>query len=636
METTKIWSTCGKLTALAVAASAALPMAAYADVAYSIDGNTLTVMASDAYENKGLKLLWDSTDKGDVASDWSNSVVIVDTVPSIGGTYSVDLAALGITNGTPCRIASYSHFARLNMLKQPDYKSYFDTGVKDTEVYGVRFGYYSIYKGTSSSKTTDANNSPCIGSIGSSGGFVVYANDSSRTSVKYRWRGVVGATTPDVKYGSTSEAADASKLNEFAFTNGVFTLDGEIVASDLGVGVSSGTGNNNIAIGTSINNLGYKAMYGYWSHVSFDGADGNKIRDYIPVQRTTDNKVGFFDRVTGSFNVSTGTTFTAVSQTGEMVSGDLQIESETITHLGLSAHRSTLTITVPSCFSGERLMVFWDDSDRGDDAAAWAHSATVAEVALAGTYSVRMSSLGIKNGQFCRVAAGYNYQPLDMLMQNSYLSYVSTGIRDTEVYGLRFGYYSVAKKANTAPCIGSVGISNGGFLVLSDEASRITLATVWRGEWLEEKPTVKYGTSTSDPSDATKVNEFAFTNGVFTIDGSVINDSLGSGLSVGKNGIEMSVGTGSHYRGSNGMYGWWSHVSFDGADGNKILDYIPAKRTSDDVVGFYDRVSKRFMTSSGTGGFTAGSVKDEASIFSADAAQTFRVSTIPGVMVVVE
>jgi hypothetical protein len=153
---------------------------------------------------------------------------------------------------------------------------------------------------------------------------------------------------------------------------------------------------------------------------------------------------------------------------------------------------------------------------------------------------------------------------------------------------------------------------------------------------LDERPTVKYGTSTSDPPDATKINEFVFTNGVFTIDGAVVNDSLGSGLSVGRNGIEMFVGTGSNYRDSNAMYGWWSHVSFDGADGNRILDYIPAKRTSDNAVGFYDRITKRFMTSSGTGGFTAGSAKDEAPIFSVYAAQTFRVSTIPGLIIIVE
>ena len=88
----------------AVAATAAI--SSFGEVAYSINGNTLTVTASSLYARKGLKLLWDSTDKGDVVTNWSNSAQIVDSVPSGGGTYIVDLAALGITNDTPCRIAS--------------------------------------------------------------------------------------------------------------------------------------------------------------------------------------------------------------------------------------------------------------------------------------------------------------------------------------------------------------------------------------------------------------------------------------------------------------------------------------------------------------------------------------------------
>ena len=123
----------------AVAATAAIP--SFGEVAYSINGNTLTVTASSLYAKKGLKLLWDSTDKGDAVTNWANSVQIVDSVPSGGGTYVVDLAALGITNDTPCRIASYAHFVRLNMLYQPGKKSYINTGIYDYDVYGIRFGF---------------------------------------------------------------------------------------------------------------------------------------------------------------------------------------------------------------------------------------------------------------------------------------------------------------------------------------------------------------------------------------------------------------------------------------------------------------------------------------------------------------
>ena len=617
-----------------VAASALLPMVVNADIVYSLDCNTLTVAASAHEVGKRLKLLWDSTDKGDVDADWSNSAVIAEAVPSVGGTYTVDLAALGITNGTPCRLASYSCFARLNMLKQSSWDCYFDSGLTDTEVYGVRFGFYSVAKVAKSGKSADANWATCIGSWGSNGGFVVSANNTTRVTVGWRWRGVDMEERPSVHYGaSATEAPDASKLDEFAFTNGVFTLNGETVKSGLEVGASCGLNGVKMIIGTSYNNIGAKSLYGFWSHVSFDGADGSKIRDYIPAQRIQDDAVGFLDRVTGQFHVSEGTAaFTAVAQTGETVYGDFRVESPTITPIGLSEHRSVLTVSVPPYLVGERLVILWDKTDKGSDLSAWANSEVITESAV-GTHTVYMSSLGIRNGQVCRVVAGRTYYPLDMLKQDSYLSYVKTNIRDTDVYGVRFGYYSIAKKANDAPCIGSVGTSNGGFLVLSDGSSRITNGVVWRGDWWSEKPTVKYGTS--DAPDTAKINEFALTNGVCTIDGVIIKSGLETGLSVGANGVRMDIGTAYNYQNSNAMYGWWSHVSFDDASGNKILDYIPVKRASDNAVGFWDRVIKQFVVSSGTGGFSAGSVKDEPPIFFVTAAQSFTVKSMPGTMIVI-
>jgi len=98
----------------------------------------------------------------------------------------------------------------------------------------------------------------------------------------------------------------------------------------------------------------------------------------------------------------------------------------------------------------------------------------------------------------------------------------------------------------------------------------------------------------------------------------------------------MSVGTAYNYRNSNAMFGWWSHVSFDSADGGLILDYIPVKRASDDAVGFWDRVTKKFLTSFGTGGFMAGSLKDEPPVVFVRSSRVFTVTTIPGIMIVIK
>ena len=619
----------GAKTAACLAAVMAIAASSsFGDVAYSIDGNTLTVTASSLYARKGLKLLWDTTDKGNVVANWSNSSLIVDSVPPDGGTYTIDLAALGITNDTPCRIASYVHFARLNMLNQPGKRGYINTGVYDYDVYGIRFGYYSIYK----SKVY----APCIGSSVTNG-FAVCADNNSRTTAYIVWRGTALSEHPSVRYGSTSDTGpNMSKINEFAFTNGVFTLNGKTINSSLGTGVAVGNARCGIRIGTTYDDAGKDALYGWWSHVSFDGADGNMIRDYIPAQRATDNAVGFYDRVDNVFQTSEGSeAFVAGSPTGETFEGEFAMASATFAKLGLSARKSTLTIDVPSCCAGERLTILWDTSDKGDDMSAWTHSAVVADSAAAGAYSVRMPALGIRNGDVCRVVAWNTYLPLDMLKQDSYLSYVNTGLADSDVYGVRFGYYPVALKAKTAPCIGSVGTSGGGFLVYCDNTSGTNIAVVLRGTGLPERSPLKYG-AISDASDASKINEIAFTNGVFTLNGEIVNSTIGTGLPVGTKGRQMDVGTASHYQNSNALYGWWSHVSFDGEDGGRILDYIPAKRASDDAVGFWDRVTKRFMKSSGTGGFTAGALKDDPPVVFVRSSRVFTVTTIPGVMIVIK
>ena len=105
---------------LAVCAMALLAATSqtWANVEYSLDGGMLKVTAASEYANRGLKLLWDSTDKGEVVTNWANAALIVASVPSGGGTWTVNLAALGIAADAQCRIVSYIPFARLDMLEQ--------------------------------------------------------------------------------------------------------------------------------------------------------------------------------------------------------------------------------------------------------------------------------------------------------------------------------------------------------------------------------------------------------------------------------------------------------------------------------------------------------------------------------------
>ena len=598
----------------AICVAAALP--SWANVSYRINGDTMTVTASSSYAGGSLKILWDVTDKGETVANWANSATFAENIPSSGGTYTVDLVALGITNGTPCRIAAFLNYRRLDFLKL-ERAAYVDTGIKDSDCYGVRFSAYG------SSGSSD-NFNYVLGSTEK--GFAVSENNADYGSWCWFYRGSKKSNRPNV---------NTDTFNEVAFTNQMFTLNGTTVESGLPSG-SVGNSGSTICIGKS-NQYAIRYFFGYWSYVQFDGEQGNLILDYVPAQRPGDGKVGFFDRVSGRF-VAPIAVASGGTQTGESLAG-CEMASNTFTPnrmFAVSAKKGYLTITVPPDVSGEQLLILWDDADKGDDIAAWAHSAVITNQVEAGAeYTVRMASLGMRNGHVCRVAAANRYYPLDMVKVVGMNTYVTTEIPDSDVYGIRFGYYSVSKNANWGSCIGTgESTTCPGFVIGANGADRDTFYWAWQGVKLDPRPTVRYGEVFGDPPNASLINEVAFTNGVFTLDSTnVVYSGLAAGP-VGVNGTNMTIGRSMDR--TSVMHGWWSHVSFDDIDGNRILDFIPAKRVSDNKVGFYDRASKSFVVTSGTDNFDAGNILSETPVVSVESSHVFTAKTIPGFMIIVK
>ena len=563
-----------------------------------------------------MKLLWDATDKGGTVASWANSATFAENVPAAGGTYTVNLATLGITNGTPCRIAAFLNYRRLDFL-MTGRGAYVDTGITDSNCYGVRFRAY----GNSGS---DSGWNYLLGSAEK--GFGVSENNADFNSWCWFYRGTKASNRPSV---------NTDTFNDVAFTNQMFTLNGTTVASGLASG-AVGTSGNTICIGKSKHH-NTRYFFGYWSYVQFDDAQGRLILDYVPVQRAGDGKVGFFDRVSGRFVAPNGY-FSAGAQTGEELAG-CEMASKTFVPnraLAVSARKGNLTITVPAGVSGEELLILWDDADKGDDVAAWAHSAVVTNQVEGGSeYTVRMASLGMRNGNICRVASANRYYPVDALRVTSMNAYVVTDFADSDIYGIRFGYYSCSLNANWGACIGTGESSSVfGFIIGANSSSRESFYWAWQGVKLDPRPSVRYGADYNDPLDLSLINEVAFTNGVFTLDATnVVYSGLAAG-SVGVQGTNMIIGR-SNDR-TSVMHGWWSHVSFDDMNGNRILDYMPAKRVSDNKVGFYDTASKSFVTSSGTDNFAAGQVTSETPVVSVNSSHTFTVTTIPGMMLIVK
>ena len=650
---------------------------AFADVHVSQNGATLTVTAPSTLAGKGLVLQTDAESSG----AWTTKANIVGAVPAAGGSYTVDLASLGIANGTPCRIASATCYERLTMLLMEDRSKYIDTGIQGKNVYGVRMGFYPTQRGTGG--TDDAcfalncGKGGDTGWVEGKGGFHIglsqcTAEEKTAGTWNLRLEGPV--LWGHQGYGSDSSERpnwETNAINHIAFTNRVFTLNGVIVKSGLHAGAIS---TNDLTVTMGRNNPSdsnnYYSLCGYWSYLQFDDENGELIVDYIPVRRTSDNKVGFWDSVSKTLVVPTtanqNLSASKGKPTGEIICDDstLEVVADGIVpnrQLACSSEAGVVTISVPSGIAGERIIIAWDEADKGDDLAAWAHSATLTDSATAGTITQNLSRLGIRNGDCARVFAANVYKPLDMLQMTDINCYIDTGFLGTHVYGARAGFYATGQSGTAQSdfyyFMGCAkdgkdgGVTRGGF-------------SVGEGAWFKSDGTVvnepgkcryiyrgdKNAAPTNTNLNTDCINEYVFTNRVFSLNGNVNTAKLSGKESVPWPSVEpmatnmtynVYLGRCGHNKDATNanscyaIFGWWSHVSLEDADGNNLIDYIPVQRVSDNKVGFYDRASLSFVTSSGSGTFTAGNVTNDTPVVAVNASSAaWEVTDIQGLIII--
>lgn len=618
-------------------AAAVLCGTAQARVAYSIDGTVLTITASSTYSGKAIQLLWGETATEGV---YANTNTVCDAVASSGGRYSFDLKEAGVQNGTELHLWVCHRYQILDKMYQPS-TLYVNTGIKDSDVYGVRFGFcleqtftsdatFRNVVGTGASSVENTNNT-----IPSGSSFTVGFRQHSTEGLKlyYESRGSAGDRFP---------VAEGEML-DIAFTNSVLTIGGVSKKQGLDlspVGHVSDYTNRTMLVGRydNPNISGGRAGQGWWSYVQFDDEDGNLIVDYVPVKDCATGTIGFFDRAAetlGMVTVSGSGSFATASSgsdkksepTGEYIETDFEDLGQTIIpnrELTYTVDRSELTVTVPDGLIGEQLYLLWDDEDRGDDPTAWAYCEKIES-------SVRLGKLGVKNGQYIRIAAANCYKELETLQMSGAATsvYVDSGIRDSDVYGVRFGFYSPTLTEAFATIIGT---QENAFLVSVSNQENAKWLICYHKKDAVSRPSVK--------TDA--INEIEFAGRKCVLNGVTLSSALAAGP-VGESGRNIQIGRGQLPSSSGGFFyrrcnGYWSHVSFDDADGNRILDYIPVQRVASDgtlgKVGFYDRATKSFVTSTGTGEFTAGAVKEDKEVVSYNSVSAAtRVTGIPGFVI---
>ncbi len=576
-------------------------------VHWHFDGAKMRVTADRTLAGKALLLLWDSADRGDDPAAWPNRTVF-GAATADGGAWTLDLAALGIANGTQCRIAAATAYRRLEMLKMPGNDTWVNTGIKDSDVYGVRFGFYPTSSGTTWAY--------CMGT-GESGGFTVGMQNNVLTKCLACYR---GSKFPEAERPTVS----GERINHYAFTNTVFTVDGTAYKTGLAANAAVGKTGLDMCLGTAYStqngtSTATRYLRGMWSYVQFDGQDGSLSLDYVPVKRVSDGKVGFWDRATKTFVTSSGSKdFEAGTELDAYEAGDDAEMLDAMTPnraLETQCHGGALSFTVPSGLAGERLILAWDAEDMGEDLDDWRGGrATIVECATAGqSVTVRPGRLGCRSGNAVRVFAATVYKPLETLAATGAGQYVTTGIRDSDTHGVRFGFKNTASPDVNGfrNAIGngkqsSEGIEGLGWTVgvVNREGVNRVFLSVGGKEYKTIDNTAAY-------KDA--VMDFALTNGVFTIDGD---------YHVTKPIVTSPVGNICDYADRNNRIGtWnsptaryqageWKYVQFDDASGNLILDYVPVRQVvaADGALGkagFYDRATKTFVPSNGNAEFPA-------------------------------
>lgn len=299
-----------------------------------------------------------------------------------------------------------------------------------------------------------------------------------------------------------------------------------------------------------------------------------------------------------------------------MVSGSVQSATPTI---DISDDATAIVVTVPAgCLTSMKLELAYDNGTlassmyvRSDSAerSAWTTARTLSEsVPAAGaTYTVPLSELGVPADASFRLFAGSSdFALLDYVDQDAANADHDTGICDKVCHGLELGQYSKAftKSDKKYPGILGTRKPNGfpGFSVQHNGS----LHSVHFMQNASNKYTYKTLTVS-----ASAMNTYVFTNKVYTCNGESYAPGTGASewvTPVGSSGLNIFMGRFPEQDPGLQVQSRWFYLRLYGENDVPLLDYVPAKRKSDGVAGFYDRAAVKFVTPSGGGAFAGGNV----------------------------
>lgn len=287
--------------------------------------------------------------------------------------------------------------------------------------------------------------------------------------------------------------------------------------------------------------------------------------------------------------------------------------------IGISDDARSIVVTVPAgCLASMKLELAYDNATgassmyiRSDAAtrSAWTNARTLSEAvpAAGATYTVPLSELGASaDAAFRLFASTTDIALLDYVEQNDSNSGHDTGIKDSECYAFEVGQYSKAWSGKKYPPIIGTRQPN------ASEGFSLQHSGYATGCYFMQRVSNKYTYTKNFAISTSSMNAYVFTNLVFSHNGTVYGPNTGASTwmtPLGTSGLNICMGRFPEKETPTmDTQSRWYYLKLYGSDNAALLDYVPAKRKSDGVAGFYDRAAVKFVTPSDGGAFTGGNV----------------------------
>lgn len=303
--------------AAAVAIGAVLPMSAFADTAalsVTVSGNDVSVSAAAGVldDTSVLYIVWDTEDRGTSLADWpaENRIVYSGSpaISSAAATYTLSKA--DVPNGAYMRVIATSDVRLIGGYVALKANQYINTGIKDTEAYGLDIRYRPL--GTSS-----GSYSSLMGGVRDKFTIGMNAGNYDKYYINYNRTGNTAAT--GVVGNPAYALPDTTNPHTLCISDGKLYLDdNEVTTNPSGSALGKMSGavgqhNVDILLGVTWNDsegtLNGKYCHAEWYYATLPDANGNALVNLVPALRgdTVSPEAVFYDTVSGACFANAGT-----------------------------------------------------------------------------------------------------------------------------------------------------------------------------------------------------------------------------------------------------------------------------------------------------------------------------------------